>query len=36
MVDYPVPANDDAISSVKYIIDRVQEVIGTTVKVISK
>ncbi|MEI7424922.1 MAG: 30S ribosomal protein S2 [Candidatus Staskawiczbacteria bacterium] len=36
MVDYLVPANDDAISSVKYIIDRVQEVIGTTVKVISK
>ncbi|MDP2641317.1 MAG: 30S ribosomal protein S2 [Candidatus Yanofskybacteria bacterium] len=23
--DYPIPANDDAISSVKYILDRVQE-----------
>ena len=27
IVDYPIPANDDAISSVRYIIDRVKEVI---------
>jgi small subunit ribosomal protein S2 len=27
IVDYPIPANDDAISSVRYIIDRVREVI---------
>lgn len=27
IVDYPVPANDDAISSVRYIIDKVKEVI---------
>ena len=26
-VDYPIPANDDAISSVKYILDKVKEVI---------
>lgn len=27
LADYPIPANDDAISSVKYILDKVQEVI---------
>jgi len=27
LVDYPIPANDDAISSVKYIIEKVKEVI---------
>ena len=27
IVDYPIPANDDAISSVRYIIDRVKETI---------
>jgi len=27
MADYPIPANDDAISSVKYILDKVKEVI---------
>ncbi len=27
LVDYPIPANDDAISSVKYILDKVKEVI---------
>ena len=27
IVDYPVPANDDAISSVRYIIDKVEDVI---------
>jgi len=27
IVDYPIPANDDAISSVKYIIDNIKEVI---------
>ena len=26
-IDYPIPANDDAISSVKYILDKVKEVI---------
>ena len=30
LADYPIPANDDAISSVKYILDKVQEVILTT------
>jgi len=27
LADYPIPANDDAISSVKYILDRVKEVV---------
>jgi len=27
LVDYPIPANDDAISAVKYILDKVKEVI---------
>lgn len=27
LVDYPIPANDDAISSVKYILDKVKEAI---------
>jgi len=27
LVDYPIPANDDSISSVKYILDKVKEVI---------
>ena len=27
LVDYPIPANDDAISSVKYILDKVKETI---------
>lgn len=27
IADYPIPANDDAISSVKYILDKVKEVI---------
>ena len=26
MVDYPIPANDDAINSVKYILDKVKEI----------
>jgi len=30
LVDYPIPANDDAISSVKYILDKVKEVILKT------
>ncbi len=28
LADYPIPANDDAISSVKYILDKVEEVIS--------
>ncbi|MBM3257708.1 MAG: 30S ribosomal protein S2 [Candidatus Nealsonbacteria bacterium] len=28
LVDYPIPANDDAISSIKYILDKVKEVIS--------
>jgi len=28
LADYPIPANDDAISSVKYILDKVKEVIS--------
>lgn len=27
LVDYPIPANDDAMSSVKYILDKIKEVI---------
>jgi len=27
LADYPIPANDDAISSVKYILEKVAEVI---------
>jgi len=27
MADYPIPANDDAISSIRYILDRVRDVI---------
>jgi len=30
LADYPIPANDDAISSVKYILERVKEVICQT------
>jgi small subunit ribosomal protein S2 len=36
IVDYPIPANDDAISSVKYIIDTVKDVILSSKKVSSK
>jgi small subunit ribosomal protein S2 len=32
LVDYPIPANDDAISSVKYILEKVKEVIKKTKK----
>ena len=35
IVDYPIPANDDAISSVRYIIDRAKEIIVNS-KVSSK
>jgi small subunit ribosomal protein S2 len=31
-VDYPIPANDDAISSVKYILEKVKEVIKKSKK----
>ena len=27
LADYPIPANDDAISSVKYILDKVKKVV---------
>jgi small subunit ribosomal protein S2 len=27
IADYPIPANDDALSSVKYILNKVKEVI---------
>ncbi len=30
VADYPIPANDDAISSVKYILDKVKEIILET------
>jgi len=30
LADFPIPANDDAISSVKYILDKVKEVILKT------
>ena len=36
IVDYPIPANDDAISSVRYIIEKVKEVIETSKKVSAK
>jgi small subunit ribosomal protein S2 len=36
IVDYPIPANDDAIMSVKYIIEKIKEVMGTQVQVASK
>jgi len=36
IVDYPIPANDDAISSVRYIIDRVKEVILNSKAVSAK
>jgi len=32
LADYPIPANDDAISSVKYILEKVKEVILKTKK----
>jgi len=32
LADYPIPANDDAISSVKYILEKVAEVIQNTKK----
>ena len=30
LADFPIPANDDAISSVKYILDKTKEVIMKT------
>ncbi|GAI35888.1 unnamed protein product, partial [marine sediment metagenome] len=27
LADFPIPANDDALSSVKYILDKVKEII---------
>ena len=36
IVDYPIPANDDAISSVRYIIDRVKETIQNSKQAITK
>lgn len=30
LADYPIPANDDAVSSVKYILDKVKEIILKT------
>ncbi len=32
LADYPIPANDDAVSSVKYILEKVAEVIKNTKK----
>lgn len=34
LVDYSIPANDDAISSVKYILDKIKEVIKKSKKII--
>jgi len=28
LADYPIPANDDAVSSIKYLLEKVQEAIG--------
>jgi len=36
LADYPIPANDDAISSLKYILDKVKEVIIKVKKKQSK
>jgi len=36
LVDYPIPANDDAISSVKYILDKMAEVILKAKKEVKK
>ena len=36
IVDYPIPANDDAISSVRYIIEKVKETIENSAKVASR
>jgi len=36
IVDYPIPANDDTISSVRYIIDRVKETVENSARTISK
>lgn len=36
IVDYPIPANDDAISSVRYIIDNIKETVLNAKKTISK
>ena len=36
LVDFPIPANDDAISSVRYILEKVKEVILKTKSQISK
>jgi len=30
LIDYPIPANDDAMSSVKYILDKIKDVIKNT------
>jgi len=30
LADYPIPANDDAVSSVKYILEKLKEVITKT------
>ena len=32
LADYPIPANDDAISSVKYILEKIKEVIKSCLK----
>ena len=36
LADYPIPANDDAISSIKYILDKVKEVIKKAKKSATK
>ena len=36
IVDYPIPANDDAISAVRYIIDNVKDVIVDSRSAVSK
>jgi len=37
LADYPIPANDDAISSVKYILDKIKEtILSTRLKVKSE
>ncbi|MDO8524586.1 MAG: 30S ribosomal protein S2 [bacterium] len=33
LVDYPIPANDDAINSVKYILDKVKAIVNSNLRI---
>jgi len=36
LADYPIPANDDAISSIKYILDKVKEVVAENKRIVPQ